>query len=440
MNTSIDTSISPPIPPLEFPDQIELGVGRNTQRFLNKHYYEYISELKETKAKPVAYMFVGGNLVELLRTMGFEVVFPEITALATAIKHNSLDHILKAEELGYGLDVCGYVKTDIGLSVVGTGKTTFTDIPKPDLLVCNFSGCYVYIKWWEALAEFYDCPLFVYDVPYLRDGFEVVHKEDMVYLITQLEELTEVCEKISDVSYDKKVLSNSLTHSRQAEIGWSDILHMGKLQPSPIEAYFEAVNWMFPINVLRGLPQADVFYQIVKAELECRIEQNDYPIDEEKFRVVVEGVPPYPHYMNFWNLFKTWGAISVAATYPKVGGMFDLGIFHDPKAPIESIAKYSMYAYCNLSFPIRNKIIEDYLRDYRADALIIHGIKSCRSFTAGQGDLRDYIINEAGYPALYIESDHQDPRYYAEAQIRNRVDAFFESQEHRRLIQTQRKE
>ncbi|MHA1978742.1 MAG: hypothetical protein ACW98I_17710, partial [Candidatus Hodarchaeales archaeon] len=84
MNTSLDTSSSPPIPPLEFPDQIELGIGRNTQRFLNKHYYDYISKLKETKEKPVAYMFVGGNLVELLRTMGFEVVFPEITALATA--------------------------------------------------------------------------------------------------------------------------------------------------------------------------------------------------------------------------------------------------------------------------------------------------------------------------------------------------------------------
>ena len=100
-------------------------------------------------------MFVGGNLVELLRCMGFECIYPEITALSTAIKHNSLDYIVKAEELGYGLDVCGYVKTDIGLSVVDTGKTSFADIPRPDLLVCNFSGCYVYIKWWEALAEFY---------------------------------------------------------------------------------------------------------------------------------------------------------------------------------------------------------------------------------------------------------------------------------------------
>ncbi len=424
------------IPPLEFPEEIKVGIGRDTQRWLNSQYYKYIKELKKTKKKPVVYQFVGGNLVELLRTMGFEVVYPEITSLTVAIRHASLDPILRAEELGYGLDVCGYVKTDIGVSVVGDGNIGFTEIPKPDLLVCNFSGCYVYIKWWEALAEFYGCPLVVFDVPYLRDGIDTVHQEDLEYLKTQLEELIETCEKVSGISYDENVLRKYLQHSREAEQGWHDVLHMGKNKPTPFDAYFEAVNWMFPINVLRGLPQAATFYEIVKAELELRMEENAYPLEEEKFRTVVEGVPPYPHYRGFWNLFKSWGAVSVAATYPKVGGVFDLGIFHDPNAPLESIARYALYAYCNLSFPLRDQLIESYLKDYDADCLIIHGIKSCRSFTAGQGDLRDFVINDLGYPALYIESDHQDPRYYAEAQIKNRVDAFFEALEHRKVAGT----
>ncbi|MFW9929463.1 MAG: 2-hydroxyacyl-CoA dehydratase subunit D [Candidatus Thorarchaeota archaeon] len=440
MTLSIEPNESTKLSNMDFPEKIYNGIGRKTQQKLNQEYYDYLNELKETKEKPVAYMFVGGNLVELLRTMGFEVVYPEITALSTAIKHQSLDPILKAEELGYGLDVCGYVKTDIGLSVVGDGSTSFVNIPKPDFLVCNFSGCYVYIKWWEALAEFYKCPLFVFDVPYMRDGFNVIHKEDITYLTTQLNELIDMCEKISHISYDEQVLKKYLYHAQQAEQYWRDVLHMGKLKPSPIEAYFEAVNWMFPINVLRGLPQAEIFYKILKAEMEFRVEQKQYPSEKENFRMVVEGVPPYPSYRGFWNLFKTWNAISVAATYPKVGGMFDLDIFHDPNKSLESIAEYSLYAYCNLSFPIRDKVIADYMKDYKADCLIIHGIKSCRSFTAGQGDLRDFIINEKGYPALYIESDHQDPRYYAEAQIKNRVDAFFESLEHRRMIKTSNKE
>jgi hypothetical protein len=37
-------------------------------------------------------------------------------------------------------------------------------------------------------------------------------------------------------------------------------------------------------------------------------------------------------------------------------------------------------------------------------------------------------------PTLLIESDLEDPRYFSEAQLRNRVDAFFESLEHKKLL------
>ncbi len=122
------------------------------------------------------------------------------------------------------------------------------------------------------------------------------------------------------------------------------------------------------------------------------------------------------------------------ATYPKVGGLFDRGFRHDPARPFESIAEYSLGAYVNQSWPLRRQIIADYVKEYQVDAAIIHGIKSCRSFTAGQGDLRDWLIHEQGLPTLYIESDHQDPRYFSPAQIKNRMDAFFESLDQRRAV------
>ena len=39
-----------------------------------------------------------------------------------------------------------------------------------------------------------------------------------------------------------------------------------------------------------------------------------------------------------------------------------------------------------------------------------------------------------GVPTLLVESDLEDPRYYAEAQLRNRIDAFFEALEHKKLV------
>ncbi|HZY91880.1 MAG TPA: 2-hydroxyacyl-CoA dehydratase family protein [Thermoplasmata archaeon] len=400
-----------------------LASARDQQREMVEQYYQTISEAGKAH-RPVAYMFVGGNLAEIVRSFGYEVVFPEIVALNCAIKHVSLPNILQAESQGYGLDVCGYVKNDIGLQELG-GQTPFGKIPPPDLLVCSFSGCYVYVKWWEALAEKFGVPLFMFDVPYVRDPEP--QAEDLRYLVSQLEEFIAFLEKATDRSFDRGELQRVLGLSRRAEEGWVEFLRSGRNRPSPIEAYFEAVFYMFPINVLRGTAAAADFYATVNAEVRARIKDGRYPVPEEKVRLVVEGVPPYPSYRTFWDFFRHWGAVSVAATYPMVGGLFDQGFLHDPSRPLESIAEYSLSAYVNQSWPLRRELIASYIRYYEADAVLIHGIKSCRSFTAGQGDLRDWLIHDLGIPTLYIESDHEDPRYFAPAQIKNRMDAFFES-------------
>ncbi|MHA2101544.1 MAG: hypothetical protein ACW99A_23060, partial [Candidatus Kariarchaeaceae archaeon] len=72
MTLSIESDQYAGLSELAFPDKIYNGIGRKTQQRLNMEYYNYLNQLCETKEKPVAYMFVGGNLVELLRTLGFE--------------------------------------------------------------------------------------------------------------------------------------------------------------------------------------------------------------------------------------------------------------------------------------------------------------------------------------------------------------------------------
>jgi benzoyl-CoA reductase subunit B len=421
----VPVSASPPA------SQPFLTSGRELQRHLVEEYYRSLARTDENR-KPVAYMLVGGNLTEIVRSFGYEVVFPEIVALNCAIKHQSLPNIVHAESMGYGLDVCGYVKNDLGLQDLG-GDTPFGKIPRPDLLVCSFSGCYVYVKWWEALAESYGAPLFMFDVPYQRG--EKLEREDLDYMVSQLWDFIHLLEKTTGRSFDMNELRRVLAESRRAEEGWVRYLRAGRHRPSPIEAYFEAIFYMFPINVLRGTRPASEFYDVVNAEVDERIKAGAGPLEEEKVRLLVEGVPPYTNYRTFWDFFRRWGAVSVVATYPKVGGLFDRGFFHDPSRPLESIAEYSLGAYVNQSWPLRRQIIQDYIREYDVDAVVIHGIKSCRSFTAGQGDLRDWLIHDVGVPTLYVESDHQDPRYFAPAQIKNRMDAFFESLDQRRAAQ-----
>jgi benzoyl-CoA reductase subunit B len=153
--------------------------------------------------------------------------------------------------------------------------------------------------------------------------------------------------------------------------------------------------------------------------------------DEERFRLVIEGPPPYPYFRTFRDMFAKWKACAVASTYSTVGGLWEFGFRHDPDKPLESVAMHMLAQnVTNRNYLQRYEQMRRYLEEWKADAVIIHFVKSCRLFSAGQGDMRDYFTKQLGVPTLYIESDLEDPRYFAEAQTKNRIDAFFESLEH----------
>lgn len=406
------------------------GTGRDLQKDLLGEWYRRLEDAPGN-GTPVAYLFISGNIGELLRSLGFELVYPEVNALQCGIKKVAGDFILKAEDLGYSSDVCGYVKNDIGLASSGN-RGPFGTLPKPDLLVCNYAGCNTYIKWFEALADHYGARLFLLDVPYRRTG-EAVRGEDLDYVVAQLQELAAVAGEIAGRPYDPDRLSQALEYSRAAEDLWVRILDAARERPSPFDAFFEAVFFMAPIYVLRGTRECVEYYQAAWKEIEERITHRIGPVSEERFRVVMEGPPPWPHFRSFWELFKRWGVCCVASTYSKVGGIWDFGLRHDPARPLQSMAEYAVNCYTNWDWSLRRHMLERYLEGYQADALVIHSVKSCRSFSVGQADVREYFSRELGIPTLFVESDLADPRYFGEAQIRNRIDAFFEALENRRM-------
>jgi len=67
------------------------------------------------------------------------------------------------------------------------------------------------------------------------------------------------------------------------------------------------------------------------------------------------------------------------------------------------------------------------LEDYHIDGIVFHAVKSCRTVSTSHANMREFMVRKYDTPCLYLESDHVDPRYFSEAQIKNRVDAFFEA-------------
>lgn len=386
----------------------------------------------EEEGRPTAALMISGNCVELLRACHLLPMFPEVTALQNAIRKKSLPLILKAEQAGYSSDNCAYVKADVGLFLeggMGPGKA----VPFPDLVVCNYVGCNVYVKWFEHLADISGAKLFMLDVPFLRT--DAPSPADVTYVVRQLEELIALSESMTGRRFDIDQLREVLALSARAQDGYARCKHLTKRHPAPFDAYFDSINMMGPINVLRGTPEAARFFDEAVAEFEGLVAAGLGPLSEERFRTVVEGPPPYPYYKSFRNLFTKWGAVAVQSTYSTVGGIWEFGFRHDPRRPLESIAEQMLREnLTNRSIVARYGQIRRYVEEWEADALVIHSIKSCRLFSAGQGDMREHFTKDLGVPTLLVESDLEDPRYYAEAQIRNRVDAFFESLEHKKVV------
>ncbi|OGB89616.1 MAG: hypothetical protein A3H39_10135 [candidate division NC10 bacterium RIFCSPLOWO2_02_FULL_66_22] len=350
-----------------------------------------------------------------------------------AIRKQSLPMILKAEQMGYSSDNCAYVKADVGMLMSG-GYGPQGTIPYPSLVVCNYVGCNVYVKWFEHIAEFCKAPLYMLDIPFLRDG-DAPSQDDITYVVRQLEELIATCSRITGKPFDIDKLREVLALSARAEEGWSRAKELCKVKPAPFDAYFDSINMMGPINVLRGTTQAAGFFDFAVEAFEALAAQQKGPLAEERFRTVVEGPPPYPYYRNFRNLFAAWGAVAVNSTYSTVGGLWEWGFRHDPRRPLESIAEQMLVEnLTNRSLTARYQQIRRYVEEWEADALVIHSVKSCRLFSAGQGDMREYFTRDLGVPTLLVESDLEDPRYYSEAQMKNRIDAFFESLEHRKFL------
>ena len=391
--------------------------------------------------KKVVYTFVPGNLSELIHAFGMLPVYPEINALQWGMRKKSGALIRDAEDYGHSEDVCTYVKCDIGMFLNGNIGPTGQKLPPPDLLLLSYTGCFTFMKWFENLQKLYPgVPTAMIHTPYAADG--EISDEMVTYMVDQLRnEVIPKMEMVSGKKFDPENLSLHLEHARQAEDWMVKIFESTKARPSPIDAYFAGVYYIGPTNAgFRGTAAAVEYYRQLYNEVAERARLGRPPItpegelDEERFRLVVEGPPNWTHFREFWKLFYDMGAVVVASSYTKVGGLFDTGFRHDPDLPLESLARYCMNCYTNISLPKRIDLMQKYITEYEADGFLINSIKSCNSFSAGQLVMMRELENRLSIPVSFIESDLVDPRYFSYANIKNRLDSFFQVMDQRKVL------
>ena len=380
-----------------------------------------------------------GSLNEILKTFDFPVVFPEINSLQTAVRRVAQDFLSEAEDYGYSPDICGYVKADVAVQLKN-GAHPMGQIPKPSLAVLT-NACNTYIKWAEIWERMYGIPVVTIDIPGTRaEGTQTWpgdpdFERDRKYVVEQLKELIKVCEKVSGQKFDIDKFRQVLKYSNDMSRSWHALLELNRSRPAVFNALTDGTIFLGVANGMRGTLKGSRYFQELEEEMNYKVKNGIGTLTKEDFRLFFVGVPCYPIFRRFNEFFTDWNGVFVHSTYLwfASGGM-NLGFEYRLENPLESLAEGLLISVRDAmdSMFHQQKPVLSLADDLHIDGVIYHPIKSCRTVSTGLADGRRFVMKNRDISTLFIESDLMDKRVVSEAQMKNRVDAFFEGMISRR--------
>ncbi|MBC8370962.1 MAG: 2-hydroxyacyl-CoA dehydratase [Planctomycetes bacterium] len=418
-----------------------VGRGNREGAQLFRDWFGELNDCAE-RGESAAYVFVMGSFNEILKSFDIPVVFPEINSLQTAIRKVADGYINEAEDHGYSPDICGYVKADIAMQLRG-GEHPMGTIPKPKLAVLT-NACNTYLKWAEAWERLYEMPVVTIDVPGTRAQGKsspvgsTDFENDRRYVEHQIKELITVCEKVTAKKFDVDKLREVMSHTNTVSRSWKKLLDLNSTRPSVFNALTDGTVYLGVANGLRGDKRGADFFERLVEEMEYKAKNNIGTIGEEKYRLAFAGVPCYPIFRRFNEMFSDWGGSFVHSTYLWfASGGSNKGYEYDLKDPIKALSEGTLLNVRDAmdSMFYNDIVLEKMVEDFNIDGIIYHPIKSCRTVSTGLADGRQAFSSRNDIPSLFLESDMMDSRVVSEAQMKNRADAFFEGLATRRKNQ-----
>jgi benzoyl-CoA reductase subunit B len=383
--------------------------------------------------RPAAYVFVMGSLTELLRSFDLPVVFPEINSLQTAVRHVAHEYLSDAEDYGYSPDVCAYVKADVGLQLRGRVHP-MGRIPRPALAIAT-NACNTYLKWAEIWERMHGTHVVAIDVPGTRRCDRVTwpgdpdFERDRAYVVEQIRELIPVCELISGRRFDIDRLREHMGHANTMTAAFTRVLDLNRSRPAPFNSVTDGTIYLGVANGLRGTPEAAQYFLDLEEEMAHKAALGIGTSHEERYRLAFVGVPCYPMFRRFNEMFAQWGGTFATSTYLWfASGGASVGWQYDLKDPISALAEGLIIgvrrAMDNMFYA--DSALDSMVDGFGLDGVVFHSVKSCRTVSTGLADARRAFSTRHDIQSLFLESDMMDRRVVSEAQLKNRVDAFFE--------------
>ena len=394
-----------------------LRCNSRLKALLTRHYY--LARFAKG-ARPVAWV-TSGAPVELLRVFDFYTVYPENHGALCAAKQMGAELCSAAEDQGYSRELCAYARIDLGHHF--SGKTPAGSLPRPDLLFAANNICQTVVYWYRALAHYWNIPLILFDTPY---NFVKISDTQVGYMAAQLEEMIPVLERVSARRFDPARFRRILQRAMDSTALWGQVLDTMKNRPAPM-TIFDAFVHLAPIVSLRGLKVTELYYRMLLEELRHRAACGVGALANERKRLMWDNIAIWFKVRGLAEMFAQHGLNFVTATYPNAWAQ--TGSLIDPQRPFESLAKAYGQVILNNNLKYRLDLMQQLIRDYSVQGLVMHSARSCKPYSVGQYDLKRLLTDRLQIPSVVIEADIADPRAYSEKQVNYQLELFFEALE-----------
>jgi bcr-type benzoyl-CoA reductase subunit B len=348
-------------------------------------------------------------------------IYPENHAVANLTAKKGAELCSVVEGMGYTNHLCAYARSDLGYRQ--TGLTVTKGIPDPDLfLACN-AQCFTLTKWFQVLSRKYNTPVFVFDTPeYVMD--KKAREEIVKYCVLQLKELISFLEEVTKKKFDYDRLKEVMKYSAQSSILYRKFLDMAQYKPSPI-SIFDALIGMAIAVYRRGTPECVEYYQTLCDEIQAKVDQGIgvLPKEKEKYRLYWENLPVWFKFSDHAKLLGSYGGVILTSLYVHAWSFeFDLD-----KDPLLTLAENYVSRFSNSTIEDRVSMALDLFKKYDMNGMFMFMNRSCKAVSFAVPTLKDILTKKTGIPALVFESDMGDQRFYAESQVRTRIEAYFET-------------
>src|SRR3972149_130315 len=114
------------------------------------------------------------------------------------------------------------------------------------------------------------------------------------YVLTQIEELISILERITGKKFDPDKLAEHEAHSNRMADLWTAIHRINREIPAVYDATLDGMNMQAVYIGWRGTRGGAEYLEVALRELEERRELGIMPLPQERFRLILDGVPPWP--------------------------------------------------------------------------------------------------------------------------------------------------